>query len=316
MLTLSGLKAMVAVAETGGIRGAANRLGRTPSAISMTLKQLEDEVGAPLFEGERKSRLTKLGQLVVQEGRGLLEHYERASAAMRAFADNQVGRCDIACVPSVAVAFLPTAILRLCVERPSFDIQLRDMDSRAVIEAVSADTVEIGFASLPSPVPGLAFSPIFADRLDIVCSEEDPLVEHHGPIPWREVVRRKFLGNGSYSALSTPEFLSIIGQSEVHVRNVTSLLAMVRAGVGITLLPRLCRLQGGEGLRFLPVDDANAYRVVGMIAKQGRAHLPATNRLVEVVLDVIAERAGDLEYELLLRPKPLTVSAARQRKPR
>ena len=56
-MNLRALTIFVAVAESGGLSGAASRLGRTASTISTALKELEQEIGAPLFEGDRKSRL-------------------------------------------------------------------------------------------------------------------------------------------------------------------------------------------------------------------------------------------------------------------
>ena len=58
------LSCFAAVAESGNLADAGVRLGRTPSAISMTLKQMEDHLGARLFETDRKNRLTPLGEEV------------------------------------------------------------------------------------------------------------------------------------------------------------------------------------------------------------------------------------------------------------
>ena len=82
MISLTGLRSFVAVVETGGVRAAADQIHRTPSAVSMTLKQLELDIGAPLFESERKSTLSNVGRAVLEEARGMLAHYERACAAM------------------------------------------------------------------------------------------------------------------------------------------------------------------------------------------------------------------------------------------
>ena len=68
-IKLEMLRVFRVVAEQGTLAASARSLGRTPSAISMTLAQLEDDIGAPLFETDRKSRLTPLGRLVLEESR-------------------------------------------------------------------------------------------------------------------------------------------------------------------------------------------------------------------------------------------------------
>lgn len=69
MVELEMLRTFVALAEAGNISDAAKRLFRTASAISMTLKQLEQEVGGELFETDRKNRLTPLGAFMLETGR-------------------------------------------------------------------------------------------------------------------------------------------------------------------------------------------------------------------------------------------------------
>jgi LysR family transcriptional regulator, carnitine catabolism transcriptional activator len=299
VFTLAEFRVLIAVAETGGVSSAAARVGRTPSAVSMTLKKIAGEAGGGLFEGERKSKLTPLGHILLEEARELVEHHERSCATIRAFSVTQVGRADVACVPSVAAAFLPAALARLNDAASGMQIQVRDMDSRAVVDAVSTGAVEIGFASFTGPVPGLKFIPLLTDRLDVVCRSHDPLARHAQPIEWRALATRPFLANGSYHSLRTPAFQALAARSTTHVRNIISLLAMVEAGIGITVLPRLCRPQAPLDVSFLPVSDDKAQRVVGLLARADRAYIPATRRLIEAMLDVIAERADELAYERL-----------------
>jgi len=90
--SLATLRVFAAVAESGSIRLAAERLGRTPSAVSEKLKQFEQEVGAPLFESGRKSRLTPVGSFVQTQVRDLLSHVDRKLASLQAYSRNAIGR--------------------------------------------------------------------------------------------------------------------------------------------------------------------------------------------------------------------------------
>ena len=101
------LRCFAAVARSGNLADAAEALGRTPSAVSMMLKQFEAHLGAPLFESERKSRLTALGAFTLGEATRELDHFERSVAAIENFARAKSGFVRIAAVPSVAEAILP-----------------------------------------------------------------------------------------------------------------------------------------------------------------------------------------------------------------
>lgn len=102
MLKLETLRVFVNVAEVGNIREAAERMGRTPSAVSMSLAQIEDQIGARLFESDRKNKLTALGKFVLETARPQIEGYDRTVGMIHAFANNRIGHLTLASIPSVS----------------------------------------------------------------------------------------------------------------------------------------------------------------------------------------------------------------------
>jgi len=291
MLSIAQLRVLVHVADHGGIRAAAERLHRTPSAVSMALKQLEEELGSPVFEGDRKTQLTRFGEFVYDQARSLLEHHERVHRSIGAYAHNSAGNVDVAVLPSVAVAFLPTVLSMMQAQAPTIAINARDLDSGAVQEAVAREAVEIG-VSIYRPSPDMVGEALFSEPLRVVCREDDPLCAVEGPITWSMIERRTFIGNGSYDGLVTPEFLSILERHTLHVRSVISLLAVVRAGVGITVLPGLSHLQWNDGVRFLPIDDPAAIRTVHLMWRADRNLSPAARRFMGVLRQAIGDNAS------------------------
>jgi len=290
MVNLSQLRVFVAVADAGGIRAASDRLARTPSAISMSLKQFEDEVQGVLFEGERKSRLTHFGQFVYDEARSLLTHSERVTRSINAFSNNGAGYIDAALLPSVAVVFLPEIMQRLLSDKPTIGIRIRDLDSRSVQEAVSRETAEMGVASY-HPTSSVTYEALFSEPLHVVCRSEDPLCAIDRPLVRSDVSDRVFIGNNSYEPLVMPDFLAQTRQQRLHVLSTTSLLAIVQAGIGLTILPALSRHQSGSDLRFLPIADQNAKRTVYLLRNSERTLSPAAQLFASVLRTVIAERA-------------------------
>lgn len=125
---------------------------------------------------------------------------------IRAFAGNHLGVCNLATVPSVTVPFLPEALLRLRRTMSSFDVQIREADSRSVTDAVASGAVEIGLASLSEAPIGLDLAPILRDRLDVICRADDPLARRKLPLSWSAIGVRTFLVNESHGTLSDPAF--------------------------------------------------------------------------------------------------------------
>jgi LysR family carnitine catabolism transcriptional activator len=289
VLGIQTLRIFVAVVEGGGIRGAAERLSRTASAVSMSLKQLEKDLGAPLFEGERKTHLTPLGRLVLEEGRDVLKHYERSRAAIYAMAGNERTRAEIACIPSVAVNFLPDIVRKLATLKPAVHLRARDMDSRSMREAVSAGVVDVGVGSLAEPFPGLDFTPLYSDRLALLCQQDSPLASRQGPLQWADLEGYPFLAHGGYGTIADPAFFALVERAHVHLPNVMSLFALVKAGAGITVLPRLFEFQSDKSIRFLPLADPNARQVIGVISRSSHKHAPAALQFLQVLEDVVRD---------------------------
>lgn len=290
MFSLQSVRVFVAVCETGGIRGAAERLARTASAVSMSLKQLEDDIGAPLFEGERKSRLTPLGQLVLDEGRDLLAHYERARSIIRATAAKAQTRAEIACVPSVAATFLPEIVSRLAALDPPVQLRARDMDSRSVREAVAAGAVDVGVASFTERKPGLSFDPLYADRLSLLCRRDSPLASRRSALRWADLAGQRFLGHGGYGMIRDPAFFRLVDSACVQLPNVMSLLALVRAGEGVTILPGSFESHGDPSIRFMRLEDPDARQIIGVITRSDHRPSPATQAFLAVLRERVRAR--------------------------
>lgn len=295
-ISLTGMRSFLAVVETGGIRAAADQIGRTPSAVSMTLKQLEEDIGAPLFAGERKTILSSVGRNVLEEARAMLAHYDRACAAMTSFAADRLGRCDVASVPSVAVTLLPGAISRVRAGGGWFDIHVRDINSSAIADAVENGVVEIGLCVLANKRPELSFEGLFNEPLDFVCSLDHPLAKSKSALTWARLEGSQLILNGSAAALGLPEIAELAGRSKLVASNVNSNLAMVEAGLGVTILPRLCRWKCSYNVRFAPLADARARRTVGWIAKAGHSLQPATQMLLDAVRALTRESEKEFGY--------------------
>lgn len=286
------IKVFVVVAETGSLTEAAERLGRTPSAVSMALKQLEANIGAPLFETERKNRLTKVGIFVEDQFRMLLHQYDRTLASVQAFARNGIGRVDVASVPSVAMAILPEVISRFRERWPGIDIEMRDADSRTVMEFVEVGKVELGIASSRRDRAGIRFDPLFQEPLGFVCRHDDALCRSGKPQPWEALQGRVVLANDIAGSIEHGAVRQFLRDAPITVFNVLSLIALVKAGVGITILPRLSIAAHSFEVGFVPIDDPKATRTVGLATRDSETISPAARAFASTLKEAV-ETGGE-----------------------
>ncbi len=265
MIKLETLRVYVTVAEAGNIKDAAERLCRTASAVSMALKQLEQEVGGSLFETDRKDNLTALGSFVLETGRVQIQNYDLAIGKIRAFADSRIGRLALASVPSVAANLIPVLLPGFIAKRPGVEIELFDLDSRSVRLFVESGQADIGISGKPSFGNMVSFEPLFCDRFKLICNSENPLVNLDRPLDWSDIEEETLITNGASEKIGSQHYRKLSERASFSVPNVTSLIALAKADLGVTLLPALSTIDLPSGVLALDLADESVERVVGLV---------------------------------------------------
>ena len=276
------LRCFQAVANHGSLAAAATVLGRTPSVISMMLKQFEEHIGAPLFETARKARLTPLGALILTEAQRELGHFDRTIQAIEGLSQAKLGSVRLAVTPSVAQTVLPPVLQRFMQDHPKVRIDLRDMDSTAVADELIHDRADIGLASIAS-LPGFERQILFSDAFGVVCRADHPLSQNWHDLSWADLQGVDFIVNGLCAQISDEAFQPVLDAARLTVRNTASLLGLVQAGMGLTLLPRLAVLPGFNDLCFLPLRDTTVRRTVWMVTPPRQMVPPAVRAFAEVL---------------------------------
>lgn len=278
------LRCFRAVVEHGSLADAANALGRTPSAVSMMLKQFEDHIGAPLFETARKSRMTPLGRAIHAEARRGVAQFDRTVETIEALSRAQLGYVRVAVTPSLGQSVLPQALRRFLRAHPDVHVDVRDMDSATVQAEISHERADIGMAGAGA-LAGFDCTRLFADRFGVVCRADHPLARNWDELGWADLAGETFIANGLCDQISDPGFAAILHNARMNVRNTASLLGLVKAGVGITLLPRLVVADEDQSLCFLPLADSSAAREVWLITQPHHRLTPAARALAQGIRD-------------------------------
>ncbi len=288
-IKISTLQTFVAVAECGKLTDAAKRLHRTPSAVSMTLKSLETHLGRPLFEADRKSRLTPLGRYVLEQARDELEHFDHAVRIMEGYARNEAGNLTIACVPTVSTRILPRVFKPFLTRWPGIEIDVRDMDSLSVRRELERGRVELGIASPLSLRPEFESVLLTRDPFGVICSDEHPLNRSNAPLDWRDIESYPFIANPICGLIQDSEFRKILARSTLTVRNTTSILSLVAANVGITVLPRLAVGDDGPKVNFRPLVYDKLFRELHLMKRANATPTPVAEAFIEDLLMAVDE---------------------------
>lgn len=278
-LKLHPLRCVLTIADHGGFHAAARQLHRSQPAISMAVRELEERLGQPLFEkGGGKAALTPFGQWCLPRFRELVAHHDRVSRDALAMASQEVGRVDIATVPSVASRLMPDILARFVIDYPGIEINLQDGHSELVSQRVLSGEVELGITSLWQPDEGLDFMPLLHDEIGVVCRDDHPLARRDH-LHWRELAGFALIRNGTSRLLEGSAAGELLEKSTLYISNMISLTAMLEAGIGITTLPRLAFQEAHAQLRFVPLSEPRLERRIGLIHRAGISLSPAAEAM-------------------------------------
>lgn len=258
-IKLDILRSFITVAECGNLQEASEALSRTPSAISMSLKQLNEQLGVELFETDRKSSLTPVGRFVLEEGRRALTDFDESMHTIQRYAHGEMGVVRIATVPSVATRLLPTVVRRFQLATPNVRLELRDTDSEMVATAVRNGSVDFGIASLSVASSDLDCELLLEEPFGLVCRPNHPLANVKKPLSWQALEGISFISNGLCAQIRDSDFIQINANTQIQVHNIATLLSFIDQDMGVTLLPRLAVLEKSN-FSFLSLADKTAVR--------------------------------------------------------
>lgn len=266
MLNLERLRALHAVATHGSLNAAANALNVTPSAVSQQIGKLEEEVGERLLE--RRGRgigLTDAAALLSERAGRALSVLAEAEAELDARRAEVAGRLSVAAFATAARGLAPAALQRLRQAHPALDVSLHEMepgDSVPLLARGGVDLVVVqDWANAPLALPGgLHKAPLLDDVADIALPRGHRLAGR-ATIALDELAGEPWitwpLGSICHDWLM--HTLRRHGH-DPQVRHTAleyaTQLALVAAGLGAAVLPRLGRGALPAGVRVVPVTPA------------------------------------------------------------
>lgn len=290
-ITLRQLRSLLAIKSEGRIATAAVKLGLTAPAVTLQLKQLEDELGASLFDRTTHGmRLTAAGEVAIDAAQAVLERLDLLGAELDAIRGARRGSLRVG-VMTGARYFAPQLAAAFEGRYPDISVELVIGRQPEITRSLKNYDIELILSSRPPA--GLAVRAIpFADyQLDIVAAPSHRLVRTRS-IPSAEIARERFIvrERGSGLRMAVERFLS--AGSEVPAApfiEMTSTEYVKRAvtdGLGIALLPAhhiADELEAGL-LIVLDVEDFPLRNQWYCIARSNRAPTPLMERFEEFLV--------------------------------
>ncbi len=237
------LKAFVAIAEAGTFTAGAERVHVTQAAISMQIRQLEQETGVRLFlRTPRRVLLTEAGERLLERARRILREHDAALAELRELAGAESGRLRIGTASAmIASDPLPQILQELRTLHPRAEIVVESGTSAALVEQILAGELDIAFVSLPVEARGVETEVLSRDELVAIARPDHPLATRRVVDAATLARERLILGErGGNTRRLIDQFFAQAGVRP-HVAMELSRLAaikrMVEEGMGVGIVP-------------------------------------------------------------------------------
>lgn len=284
------LRYFVEVAHTGNLSDAAKNLGRTPSAVSMMLKQFEEHLGAPLFETERKSHLTALGKFTLEEAQRELFHFESTISSILKFAESGEGQVRIAAMPAAAANLMPKVITLIHEANPNILVDVEDMTNDAIVSRVQDETVDVGIVNEFSVSSGsnIKSALILTDKIGLLCARDSELGRKE-TLYWSDLAQTPIITHRLCDQINDPSVRKAAVNSRVRVASALSIQSFVRDGKYVSPMPELGSVSLPDDLVFRVPEGTTHRRKVYLIWNERHNPSPATLRFCKILQQVIVD---------------------------
>jgi DNA-binding transcriptional LysR family regulator len=309
MIDLEAVVALRAVATNGSVAAAADALGFTPSAVSQQIKRLERGTRVSLLErAGRGVVLTDAGRHLVTSSASVLADLERIEADLQLTGGTPgadvtaprriTGEVRIGAFSTAVRGLLTGVLARLQDAHPELRVPLRESEPWETVALVASGQRDLGIVhrwggvALAMP-EHLVETPLFTDVADVILRREHPLADRTELTPadladerWiatfdsticRQWLRRLFDG-----VANAPRIVHESMEFENH-------LELVRAGLGVALVPRLGRPPLHPELVAIPTVRPASTRDIAAVHRRSQADSPA----LQAVLDAVRGSALD-----------------------
>lgn len=269
------LRYVCAIAETGSFSRAAERCKIAQPSLSQQILKLEKDLGAKLFDRLGRSiRITEAGRAFLPYARSILEHMESARSSVADKKADVRGSVAVGAIPTIAPYLMPGYATAFAKKYPDAKLRIVEETTPNLVEGLRDMSLDLAILALPLRHKDLELFPIRTEPLFAALPKDDPRAA-------AESLALKSLRGESFVMLRDGHcFRDLSLTACTHARitpniafesdQFSSVLGMVAAGVGISLVPEMA-IDRDAGCRYVRLNEARATRTIVAAVLRGRS---------------------------------------------
>lgn len=279
------LKYLCAIVDTGSFSRAAESCRVAQPSLSQQISKLEDELGTRLFDRLGRSvRLTDAGRIFLPHARTVLQQTELARSEVDGRRRDARGTVTVGVIPTIAPYYLPQRVMEFTRRFPEATLRVVEETTPVLLESLRNLAIDIAILSLPLRFRELETVSLLTERLYAALPPDHPRA-HASSIALRELRDERFVMLRDSHCFRE---ISLAACHRAHLdprvafesNQFSSLLSMVAAGVGVSLVPEMA-INPQAGCRYVRISDAKAVRTIAAARLRGRSFSRVQEAFVE-----------------------------------
>lgn len=285
------LRYFVAVARSGNFSRAADECRVAQPSLSQQILKLEDEVGERLFERtRRRTILTTAGTLFLPHALNILEAAERGRKEIQEMGGQVRGKIVLGALPTIAPYFLPEIIRLFRENYPGAELILHEQTTDQLLRNLEENEIDLAIISDAPANPNIVVEQLFSEEL-LLCLPVGHALVHQKSVVAADLQQEKFilmhdshcLGTQTQAFCQSKGFRPRISCRSAQIGTV---LAMVKAGLGISLIPEMARVHGPEeGIVYRCLTGIRPKRPIALAISNQRKVSRGTIELSKFIRD-------------------------------
>jgi LysR family hydrogen peroxide-inducible transcriptional activator len=275
-MNLRDLHYLVAVADLKSFGQAAERCFISQPTLSMQIKKLEESLGVQLFErNNKKVMATEVGDAIIASARKILEEAETIKQIAQMAQDPLAGNLRLGAFPTLATYLFPALVTLIKQTLPLIRLILVEEKTDSLLQQLKSGTLDMTLLALPIQDDFLETQALFDDEFFLAVGREHPLAGNSVIMPSELLGQSLLLLDEGHclrdQALQVCHINGAKAQQDVRATSLETLRQMVRAGTGITFMPKIAIPKHDDGIRYIPFKAPAPQRTIGLVWRKTSA---------------------------------------------
>lgn len=286
-MNLRDMHYLVTVADLRNFSQAAETCHVSQPTLSNQIKKLEETLGVMIFERTNKRVMpTETGEEIIQCARKILHEEEHMRELAQLSHDPLSGRFRIGAFPTLSPYLLPKLVPHIKQSMPKLKLMLMEEKTTHLLDLLRTGQLDAAFLALPIHDDYLTEAPLFEDEF-LLAVPTDHVFARKNYVTQDAIARHRMLlleeGHCMRDqALDVCQHAGMEEDTDFRATSLETLRQMVRAGTGITLIPKMSIRKDEEDIVYIPFKDNVPKRTIGLVWRKTSARTEVMKKLIAI----------------------------------